>query len=75
MDLNSLKQKATAGELCLINQVEKCLKEEAKAKTLSKAIEFIRNNMPPSREEIEMRGREVFARWFEKFSDYISSQP
>lgn len=75
MTLQELKARATAAELTLIERTEALLRPDVENSIRDKVLSFCNRNMPPSREEVRMGGKELADRWLQRLDDAITGQP
>ena len=72
MNLTELKAKATAGESCLIDQMERILSDELIKDIKGKFMSFVEKNPPPSREDCRFNQQEG-KMWAEKLHEHLNS--
>ena len=73
MTLQDLKSKATAGELCLIDQMDKFIRTEEEARMIKLTLEFIGKNPPPSTED-RIFDRDSGQKWLKRFEAHFTDE-
>ena len=72
MNLSELKSKATAGESCLIDQVEALIEDKLIKDIKEKFMSFVKTNPPPSREDFRFN-QQAGKMWAEKLHEHLNS--